>query len=143
MLMMMLIFSLFAIEENKPLVAEHGNMRVVYSMTDFYHIIKVLKKTEEVYKGKKVYHLKSKVPLDLKEGEFLSMDKSFECYGKDKTYAYGIITKKIAHETQSFSPLRAWLVNEKEYKLERVVNPDTIKCKFEKGEETSYPFKGQ
>lgn len=142
-MLMILIFSLFAIEENKPLVAEHGPMRVVYSVKDSHHTIKMLKKTDMSHKGKYVYQQMNKMSLDLTEGEHLSMDKGFECYGKNNTYAYGIVTAKVAREKESFNPLRAWLVNETDFTLDEVKNPYTVKCRFEGSGDTDYPFYGQ
>ena len=138
-----LLFSInsLAITNGQTLKVEHGDLRVVYTIVDDYqHVLKVLKKINKKINGKDLYKQLQVVDIKLKESEYLSTDKSFECFSKNKQYVYGVINSKIAKESTPFSPLRAWVMKEKDLKLEKVVNPYAIKCTFKSGEEKDYPF---
>ena len=143
MIIFLIFFQLFAFADIKPrqLKVEHGPMIVEYRIVeDVKHTLIVRTKIGKKVGGKEVYKQLQSIDLKIKADEHLSIAQNFECYTKNKEYAYGIITSRVAREDAPFAPHRAWIVNEKDRKLEPAENPYIIVCNFDKTENKDYPF---
>lgn len=140
-LLVLLQFFSFAKDKPRQLKVEHGDMIVEYRVVDdVKHMLILRVKIGKKVEGKEVYKQLQSIDLKLKPNEHLSIEKNFECFTKNKDYAYGVVTSRVARPDIPFAPHRAWIMNEKTQKLESAENPYIITCKFDKTEGKDYPF---
>jgi hypothetical protein len=105
------------------------------------HVLVVLKRD-----SRKVSEAQT-IELNLQKDEFLSDFYSFRCFAfapknaAKKIYAYAVLNKSQVKEDIATNPLRAWLVNEKESRLDPVKDPKAIECSWYRAGDGEFPFK--
>ena len=107
------------------------------------HVLVVLRRNAE-----KASEVQS-IELNLKKDEFLSDFYSFRCfavgpqYPYQKNYVYAVINKSQVKEDIVVHPIRAWLVNEKEPRLDAVKDTKIIECSWYREGDGEFPFKSK
>lgn len=79
------------------------------------------------------------IDLNLTTDEYV-VPNGFKCSSKRDHFIYGVIAKMHAKKTGSFSPERAWEVDQKNLKLVPLIDIKSISCVWSPEGESGYPF---
>lgn len=115
----------------------HGEkMAVSYEVLNTGKHVLVVKEN-----GKTKFTQRQAVEIVLKKGETLSPYDGFKCRNKKNDLLYAIVSKNVAKENEFFLPVQAWLVDQKNMKLNPVDQKnEIINCKWDPDGDSDYPY---
>jgi len=143
LLFLLAVTSTFSLAEMKYLGSGmHGEkMAVNYGVLNTGKHLLVVEENIGKENGKTKFKQLQAVEIVLKKGETLSPYDGFKCRNKKNDLLYAIISKNVAKENAVFPPVKAWLVDQKNMKLNSVDQKnEIINCKWEPDGDSDYPY---